>query len=174
MTTYSLTPSPVGELMLVGDGERLRGLYMEEHRRGPLVDPAWRRDDGAFAAARAQLAEYFAGERRAFDLDLDPVGTEWQLRVWDALRRIPYGETASYGELAASVCTPAAARAVGAANARNPISIVVPCHRVVGASGLLTGYAGGVERKRWLLDHERGALALALAKGARHLHVRAA
>jgi methylated-DNA-[protein]-cysteine S-methyltransferase len=162
MTTYTHIPSPVGELLLVGDGSVLSGVYMEEHRRGPAVDPAWQRDDSAFPDARAQLAEYFAGERREFDLALDPVGTAWQRRVWDELTRIPYGQTASYGELAAIVCTPAAARAVGAANARNPISIVVPCHRVVGAAGRLTGYAGGVERKRWLLDHERGALGLEL------------
>ena len=158
MTTYSTHASPVGELLLVGDDEGLRGLYLPEHRRGPQVDPAWRRDDGALATTRAQLTEYFAGERTAFDLALAPAGTPFQLEVWEALRRIPYGGTRSYGELAAELGRPGSARAVGAANARNPISIVVPCHRVVGSAGALTGYAGGVEAKRALLDLERAPL----------------
>ena len=112
----------------------------------------------ALAGVRAQLAEYFAGERTRFDLELAPAGTPFQLEVWEALRRIPYGGTRSYGELAAELGRPGSARAVGAANARNPISIVVPCHRVVGSAGALTGYAGGVEAKRALLDLERAPL----------------
>ena len=109
--------------------------------------------------AEAQLAQYFAGSRRDFDLDLDPAGTDFQLRVWLALRGIPYGQTVSYGEQAATLGEPGAARAVGAANGRNPLSIVVPCHRVVSASGSLAGFAGGVQTKAWLLDHERRVLA---------------
>ena len=109
--------------------------------------------------AEVQLAQYFAGSRRDFDLDLDPAGTDFQLRVWQALRGIPYGQTVSYGEQAATLGEPGAARAVGAANGRNPLSIVVPCHRVVSASGSLTGFAGGVQTKAWLLDHERRVLA---------------
>jgi methylated-DNA-[protein]-cysteine S-methyltransferase len=148
--------SPVGELLLTGDGELLRGLYLPPHRHMPAVDPASRRDDAAFAAARGALAAYFAGERDAFaGLALDPAGTPFQHRVWAALRAIPYGETRSYSELAAALGSPGAARAVGLANGRNPISIVVPCHRVVGADGSLTGYGGGVERKAALLAHER-------------------
>lgn len=109
--------------------------------------------------AEVQLAEYFAGTRRTFDLDLDPAGTEFQLRAWTALRAIPYGQTISYGEQAAGMGEMRAARAVGAANGRNPLSIVVPCHRVIAASGALTGFAGGLGTKAWLLDHERAVLA---------------
>jgi methylated-DNA-[protein]-cysteine S-methyltransferase len=109
--------------------------------------------------AEAQLAEYFAGTRRTFDLDLDPAGTDFQLRAWNALRAIPFGQTISYGQQAVELGEPGAARAVGAANGRNPLSIVVPCHRVVAASGALTGFAGGLDTKAWLLDHERTVLA---------------
>jgi methylated-DNA-[protein]-cysteine S-methyltransferase len=109
--------------------------------------------------AAVQLGEYFAGTRRVFDLDLDPAGTDFQLRAWQALRGIPYGRTLSYGEQAAELGDPGAARAVGAANGRNPLSIVVPCHRVVAASGALTGFAGGIDTKKWLLDHEQAVLA---------------
>jgi methylated-DNA-[protein]-cysteine S-methyltransferase len=105
---------------------------------------------------QAQLAEYFAGERRAFDLPLAPQGSGFQVEVWRALLRIPYGETCSYGDIARVVGRPAASRAVGAANGRNPIPIIVPCHRVIGSNGSLTGYGGGLPVKRWLLDHERG------------------
>jgi methylated-DNA-[protein]-cysteine S-methyltransferase len=154
MTTFSTLDSPVGELLLVGDDDGLRGLYLPEHKRGPQPAPHWRRDDAALTMAREQLGEYFAGRRTEFDLDLDPVGTPFQLEVWDALREIPYGETISYGQLAAIVGRPSAARAVGAANGRNPISIVVPCHRVVGSTGTLTGYAGGVAVKERLLALE--------------------
>ena len=158
MTTYSTFKSPVGELLLVGDDDGLRGLYLPDHKRGPHVAAGWRRDDGKLAAVRAQLAEYFAGDRTDFDLPLAPAGTPFQLRVWEALKQIPYGETRCYGDLAKQLGRSGAARAVGAANGRNPISIVVPCHRVVGAGGALTGYAGGVVVKRTLLDHERRSL----------------
>jgi methylated-DNA-[protein]-cysteine S-methyltransferase len=155
---YTTIPSPLDDLLLVGDDEGLAGLYTVEHRGGPAVGPSWVRDPAPFVEARAQLEAYFAGELEEFDLRLAPRGTPWQLRVWEALRAIPYAATASYSEIAARVCTPAAARAVGHANGRNPLSVVVPCHRVVGADGRLTGYGGGLERKRWLLDHERRAL----------------
>jgi methylated-DNA-[protein]-cysteine S-methyltransferase len=149
--------SPLGELTLVSDGEALTGLYMTEHRHRPQLPPATGDDDRVLAQARDQLAEYFAGERREFDLPLRPAGTPFQQSVWAALREIPYGETAGYGELAARLGRPGAARAVGLANGRNPISIVVPCHRVIGAAGALTGYGGGLERKRYLLELERSA-----------------
>jgi methylated-DNA-[protein]-cysteine S-methyltransferase len=152
---HALVPSPIGQLLLAGDGEVLGRLYMPPHRHAPEVTGDWVRDDDAYPVARAQLAEYFAGERTAFDLPLAPAGTPWQHRVWAALREIPYGETRNYGEIAAAVGAPGAARAVGHANGRNPISIVVPCHRVVGADGRLTGYGGGLERKQALLAHEQ-------------------
>jgi methylated-DNA-[protein]-cysteine S-methyltransferase len=154
-THYAHASSPVGELLLVGDGEALTGLYFPDHRRGPEVTPAWRRDDPAFASVRAQLDAYFRGELRIFDLPLAPIGTPFQTQVWRALAGVPFGATTTYAQLAAAVGRPAAARAVGAAVGRNPLSIVVPCHRVMGAAGALTGYAGGTDRKRRLLKLER-------------------
>lgn len=162
-TFYDTMDCPLGELLLVGDGRVLTGLYMlPGHRRAPSVASHWRRERGPFERAHSQLSAYFAGELREFDLPLAPAGTPFQLAVWSALRAIPYGETASYGQLAAAVGRPAAARAVGAANGRNPLAIVVPCHRVIGAAGALTGYAGGVERKRALLELELGRSRLAV------------
>jgi methylated-DNA-[protein]-cysteine S-methyltransferase len=155
MTTYATFDSPVGTLLLVGDDDGLEGLYLPDHKRGRTPTDEWRRDDAALAEAKRQLGEYFAGTRTTFDVPLRPAGTPFQREVWEALRRIPYGETRSYGQLAGELGRPGAARAVGAANGRNPISILVPCHRVVGAAGTLTGYAGGVEAKRALLAHER-------------------
>jgi methylated-DNA-[protein]-cysteine S-methyltransferase len=146
---YDTIDSPLGELLLVGDGHALTGLHM-----GAAPDAGWRRDPAAFRAAAEQLGAYFAGELREFDLPLAPLGTPFQRAVWSALRDIPYGRTTSYAELAAAVGRPGAARAVGAANGRNPISIVIPCHRVIGAGGALTGYGGGLPRKRMLLDLE--------------------
>ena len=151
---HNTMESPVGDLLLVGDERRLRGLYMQAGRRPATVGPAWKRADEPFAAAREQLGEYFAGERTEFDLPLAPDGTPFQAQVWEALTRIPYGRTASYGEIARGIGHPSASRAVGMANGRNPISILVPCHRVIGTDGKLTGYAGGVERKRFLLELE--------------------
>jgi methylated-DNA-[protein]-cysteine S-methyltransferase len=154
-TTFHTTiRSPVGELLLIGDGERLRGVYMQEGRRPGAVLPGWRRDPGPFAGVGEQLDEYFAGERTEFDVPLGAAGTAFQQRVWRALTEIPYGVTASYGQIARTIGSPTASRAVGMANGRNPISIIVPCHRVIGAGGKLTGYAGGVERKRYLLELE--------------------
>ena len=161
--TYTVVPSPVGDLLLGGIETRLRRLSFlgAGTKRPPTpLDPHWQRDDGAFPDVRLELNEYFAGTRREFDVELDLIGTEWELKVWNALLQIPYGETRSYGQIAAEVCTPAAARAVGLANGRNPVALIVPCHRVVGAGGTLTGYGGGLERKRSLLDLEAGRLAL--------------
>ena len=154
-TLYTYLRSPLGDLLLFGDEQALRGVYMDAK-----APPGWRRSDEAFAAAGEQLDQYFAGERRDFDLPLDLRGTPFQRRVWQALLTIPYGETRSYGEIAAQIGRPDRPRAVGAANGRNPVSIVVPCHRVIGSDGSLTGYGGGLARKRWLLDHEAGRLAL--------------
>lgn len=157
---YTTFESPLGELLLVNDGKALSGLHMREGRRPVAVEPGWRRAAEPFAAVRAQLREYFDGERESFDIRLSPAGPQFFLRVWDELRQVPYGATISYGELARRVGRPSAARAVGAANGRNPISVIVPCHRVVGADGGLTGYGGGMERKRRLLELESGVLAL--------------
>ena len=154
---HTTIESPVGELLLVGDERRLRGLYMQGGRRAARVAPGWKRADEPFDAVRDQLGEYFAGERTGFDVPLAPLGTPFQEQVWEGLRRIPYGRTASYGDIARGIGHPSASRAVGMANGRNPISIIVPCHRVIGSDGRLTGYAGGVERKRFLLELERGA-----------------
>lgn len=154
---HTTIESPVGELLLVGDERRLRGLYMRAGHRPARVAPGWKRADEPFAAARDQLGEYFAGERTRFDVPLAPPGTPFQERAWEALRGIPYGRTVSYGQIARGIGHPSASRAVGMANGRNPISIIVPCHRVIGSDGRLTGYAGGVERKRFLLELERGA-----------------
>jgi methylated-DNA-[protein]-cysteine S-methyltransferase len=155
---YSLAPTPVGDVLLTADGSRrLSGLYWPEYQRAPKPGVGWQRDDELFADVRVQLTEYFAGERRSFDLDVAAVGTPFQHRVWDALREIPFGSVMTYGDLACHIGRPSAARAVGLANGRNPLSIVVPCHRVVGRGGVLTGYAGGLEVKRRLLAHEGAA-----------------
>ena len=157
---YTTVDSPLGELLLAGDGRALHGLYMQEGRTAITVPRDWARDDEAFAHVREQLDEYFAGGRTEFDLPLAMDGSPFQRSVWQALRDIPYGETISYGELARRVGPPATPRNVGATNGRNPIAVIVPCHRVIGADGSLTGYGGGLERKRLLLDLEAGVLAL--------------
>jgi methylated-DNA-[protein]-cysteine S-methyltransferase len=155
MNIFCYLQSPIGRLMLASDGAALTGLYMEPSRKTQSTD-GWSEDAAAppLAAALRQLTEYFAGTRREFDLPLRLRGTEFQKRVWQELTEIPYGQTWSYGELAKRINNPSASRAVGLANGRNPISILVPCHRVIGADGSLTGYGGGLERKRWLLAHE--------------------
>jgi methylated-DNA-[protein]-cysteine S-methyltransferase len=156
---FAVAPSPVGDLVLTGGHGVLAGCYFT----GPgHTDRSvgLRRDNDAFADAIDQIDEYFAGRRRTFDLYLAPVGTDFQLRVWAALRTISYGETWSYRDLALAVGSPKGYRAVGLANGRNPHSIIVPCHRVIGADGSLTGYGGGVDRKRLLLDLEAGILPL--------------
>lgn len=149
--------SPVGELTLVATGNELSGVYLLEQRHRPVDTVFGIQDHRAFDETRRQLDEYFAGTRRCFDLLLRFNGTSFQQTVWQALRDIPYGETRSYGELARAISRPGAARAVGLANGKNPLSIVVPCHRVLGANGALVGYGGGVQRKRYLLDLERDA-----------------
>jgi methylated-DNA-[protein]-cysteine S-methyltransferase len=162
-TTFIRFPSPVGELLITASDSAITGIYFPSHDRVPKDRAGWQKDTGlgsagaVLAQARQQLTEYFAGSRTTFDLLLDPSGTDFQRRVWDALRTIPYGATTSYGVLARRLGDPHATRAVGAANGKNPIPIVVPCHRVVGAKGELTGFGGGLDRKRWLLEHE-GAL----------------
>ncbi len=159
---YTGIDSPIGELLAVGDGRALHGLYMQEGRTAIAVRPGWKAADEPFADVRAQLAEYFEGRRHVFDLPLAMTGSAFQRRVWRALQEIPYGETASYGELARRIDVPSAARAVGVANGRNPIAVIVPCHRVIGADGSLTGFGGGLERKRLLLELEAGALTLSV------------
>lgn len=150
--------SPIGALTLIANGEALVGLYMEEH--GSARPEAVERSTPLLERAGAQLDEYFAGARRDFDLPLAPRGTDFQRQVWSALRSIPFGATWSYAEVARRIGRPEAVRAVGAANGRNPIGIVIPCHRVVGSDGSLTGYGGGLPRKRWLLAHEGAELPL--------------
>ncbi|HLM09671.1 MAG TPA: methylated-DNA--[protein]-cysteine S-methyltransferase [Thermoleophilaceae bacterium] len=154
---YSTYDSAVGPLLLSGDEEALTGLWFADAtaaRRG------WARDDGRFASERAQLEEFFAGTRSEFEMAMRLDGSPFELDVWAALCAIPYGVTATYGEIAERIGRPGRARAVGAANGRNPIAIVVPCHRVVGAGGKLTGYGGGLDVKRRLLELEGALLAV--------------
>lgn len=155
MNAFTNFDSPIGRLLLTTDGTALTGLYMEISRKAPPT-AGWVEDGAVAPLAETvrQLAEYFAGARREFDLPLRLHGTAFQQRVWRELTEIPYGETWSYGQLAKRIDKPSASRAVGLANGRNPISILVPCHRVIGANGSLTGYGGGLERKQWLLAHE--------------------
>ena len=152
--THTIVDSPVGELTVVAEEGALVGLYFEGHKRRPAADTFGTRTDEGFEPVRQQLKEYFSGERREFDLPLAPQGEDFSRRVWDLLTSIPYGETWSYGELARRLGDPALAQAVGAANALNPLSVLLPCHRVVAADGSLRGYAGGLERKRFLLALE--------------------
>jgi methylated-DNA-[protein]-cysteine S-methyltransferase len=151
---FTRVPSPVGDLLLAGDERELWAVWIDGQRWAPTIASKWRESPDAFADARRQLDEYFAGERTQFDLPLRMRGTPFQVEVWAALHRIPFGETRTYGELAVQLGRPAAARAVGAANGRNPFCIVVPCHRLIGAGGGLVDYAAGLEVKRWLLEHE--------------------
>ncbi|WLW51158.1 methylated-DNA--[protein]-cysteine S-methyltransferase [Streptomyces sp. YU58] len=154
---HTVIDSPYGPLTLVADDGVLCGLYMTDQRHRPPEESFGPRDDlPAFGEAADQLKAYFAGELKDFTLELRLHGTPFQRTVWDQLRRIPYGETRSYGQLADALGNPAASRAVGLANGKNPVGIIVPCHRVVGADGSLTGYGGGLDRKRRLLDFERG------------------
>lgn len=159
--------SPIGELLLVADDTALCGLFVADDEHFPSNLPPWavgeghdpRRAEAVLALARAQLEEYFAGGRTVFDVPLRLHGTAFQQSVWRALLDVGHGETTSYGELARRIGRPSASRAVGGANGRNPVSIIVPCHRVVGSTGALTGYGWGTGRKRWLLEHERGGVA---------------
>ena len=171
MNIFCYVDSPIGRLMLTSDGAALTGLYMNLYRNKPSKLPGLGDDwiqnatiDPLPAAAR-QLKEYFAGKRREFDLPLRMEGTEFQQRVWRELTKIPFGETRSYGQLAKRLNNPNGSRAVGLANGRNPIAIIVPCHRVIGADGSLTGFGGGLDRKEWLLTHEGQPVTSELAFG---------
>jgi methylated-DNA-[protein]-cysteine S-methyltransferase len=156
---YTILDSPVGALILTSNGEAINGLFMEKHKGGPKPIGDWIRDDAPFREAADQLMGYFAGKLTEFDLPLATGGAPFQQRVWAELRKIPYGSTVSYGELARRIGSPKASRAVGAANGDNPISIIIPCHRVIGSNGKLTGYGGGIERKKFLLEFEAETLA---------------
>lgn len=160
MITYAELDSPVGELLLIAEENELLGLYFARMSHAPAPAREWRRDAGAapIRSAAEQLAEYFAGDRRAFDVPFRFArATPFQFRVWQQLARIPFGETISYAQLARAIDAPQAVRAVGTAVGRNPISIIVPCHRVVGSNGSLTGFAGGIPAKRELLRLESAA-----------------
>ena len=171
MTISVRFPSPVGELILTASETALTGVFFPTSRHVPPLHDVERgsggevlRGDGIdhsiLARTRDQLSEYFAGTRTSFDLALDPRGTPFELRVWQELRAIPYGATRSYSDIARRLGDPRSTRAVGAANGKNPIPIIVPCHRVIGAHGELTGFGGGIDRKRWLLEHEGALLPL--------------
>ncbi len=153
---YTVVDSTIGELLLVGDGRALLGVEFDlGEGHAERVRPDWVADRAPLADAAEQLQAYLAGERTVFDLRVAIGGSDFQRRVWELLAEIPYGHTTSYGRIAARLGRPSASRAVGLANGRNPLPIVLPCHRVVGASGALTGYGGGLDRKRWLLDLEQ-------------------
>jgi len=170
---FQVVPSPLGNILLAGDGQGLRSLDFELGRRGRVPIPAeWELDESFPLLRRAadQLRAYFQGRRRSFSIPLAPVGTPFQQRVWAALQRIPFGETITYGELARQAGRPRAIRAAGAANGRNPISIVIPCHRVLGKDGSLTGYGGGLAKKRALLELEGARVPGNLRPGLSRVH----
>jgi methylated-DNA-[protein]-cysteine S-methyltransferase len=152
---YDTIESPIGRIVLAGSGESLSFVGLPESRNPIVIPGEWKRDPEAFAEARQQFAAYFSGSLREFSLRLSPQGTEFRQRVWQALCTIPYATTISYAELARRIGNPKASRAVGLANGANPLSIIVPCHRVIGANGSLTGYGGGLKAKQFLLDLER-------------------
>lgn len=156
MTRYIRFVTPLGTLFATAIGASLTGIYFEGGRHAPAISSGWREDpySSPLRECAEQLADYFAGKRQCFDLPVMPRGTPFQERVWREIARIPFGETITYAELAARAGAPGSARAAGAATGRNPLSIVVPCHRVVGTDGSLTGYAGGIERKTRLLEIE--------------------
>jgi methylated-DNA-[protein]-cysteine S-methyltransferase len=153
-TFFSTVPSPVGRLTVVGEGDDLVGLYFDKDPLAAKMRATGVKDDGRLRSTVVQLEEYFAGTRTRFDLSLVPSGTAFQKKVWSALVQIPFGATATYGEIARAISRPDASRAVGGANHRNPIAIIIPCHRVIGTDGSMTGYGGGLPRKRILLDLE--------------------
>lgn len=154
-TCFTEIDSPVGLLYVRGNDECVTGLFMPNHKHWSGPEEGLRRSDDSFKGIREQLAEYFAGDRQEFDIPVELDGTPFQQRVWEQLTTIPFGQTISYAELARRVGNPTATRAVGAANGRNPVSILVPCHRVIGSHGSLTGYGGGLHNKEWLLNWER-------------------
>jgi methylated-DNA-[protein]-cysteine S-methyltransferase len=155
MTRYTTVESPIGALLVARDDVGITALLLPHGRRPARPAPDWVRDDGAFDDVRGELAEYFAGTRTSFDVPLHMIGSGFQRRVWTELLSIPCGATTSYGAIADAIGAPGAARAVGLANGQNPIAVIVPCHRVIGANGSLTGYGGGLPMKKWLLAHEQ-------------------
>jgi methylated-DNA-[protein]-cysteine S-methyltransferase len=157
---YARMESPVGKLLMAADDQGLRLVSFESSKRAASVQPDWREDKAPFAEVICQLQAYFSGELKAFDLPLAPEGTEFQLLVWNSLRRIPYGETISYAQLAQNIGNPKAVRAVGLANGCNPIPIIIPCHRVIGSDGSLTGFGGGLPNKKKLLALESRQMSL--------------
>jgi methylated-DNA-[protein]-cysteine S-methyltransferase len=167
MTSYTVIDTPIGEMLLVAENDdgaaSLAGAYLVGQRYEREVGPDWIRDAAAFADIEKQFDAYFDGTLTSFDVQFKVRGSEFQRRVWRALVDIPYGRTCTYGELAARVADRSKTRAVASAVGHNPLGIVLPCHRVIGADGSLTGYAGGLERKRWLLDHEARVAGLTLA-----------
>lgn len=156
---YTWTDSPIGRIMLSGDEEGLSRVQLDTEVRGVTPDEGAVEDSALFHDAVEQFKAYFAGELKQFELKLNPQGTSFQQRAWLELRKIPYGQTITYGEQARRLGDPKACRAVGAANGKNPLGIIVPCHRVVGSTGKLTGFAGGIDAKAWLLQHESGLFA---------------
>ncbi len=152
---YSYTDSPIGRLLLAGTADALKVIGFSSGNKARGAETGWERYDAPFAGVKRQLGEYFAGERQSFELELAPEATAFQAQVLAALRTIPYGETRSYQDVAVAIGKPKAVRAVGGANGNNPIPIVIPCHRVVGSNGALTGFGGGLDTKRFLLDLER-------------------
>jgi methylated-DNA-[protein]-cysteine S-methyltransferase len=158
--SYTRIESPVGKLLLAGDEQGLRQVSFESSKRAAAVQTDWREDRAPFAEVMRQLRAYFGGELKIFDLLLAPEGTEFQLLVWNSLRKIPYGETISYGQLALNIGNPKAVRAVGLANGCNPIPIIIPCHRVIGSDGSLTGFGGGLPNKKKLLALESRQMSL--------------
>lgn len=162
---YSYMDSPIGELLLAGNGDTLQLLGFPEGKMAHRHEDSWQRLDSPFVEVRRQLDAYFAGELQEFDLPLAPLGTPFQQSVWGALRSIPYGITRSYGEIATQVGNPKAGRAVGAANGRNPIPIIIPCHRVIGSTGKLTGFGGGLPVKESLLQLEQRHRSFQLVSG---------
>jgi len=155
---FDYLETPIGSLLLAGDGNCLVELGFPHGKAARRHDPDWIQDDQPFGEVKRQLLEYFAGERRVFDIPLAPQGTEFQQQVWTALTSIPYGATITYGELARRIGRPKASRAVGAANGRNPIPVIIPCHRVIGSSGKLVGFGGGLDTKQSLLRLERNTV----------------
>lgn len=151
---YDQMPSPIGPLFLVADDEGLREVRLELDRCLQTPLDSWLHSPQKLAEVRRQLEAYFAGQRQTFDLPLKPLGTAFQQCVWQALTTIPYAATTSYGRISQQIQRPKASRAVGAANGRNPIPIIIPCHRVIGSNGTLTGFSGGLAAKQWLLEHE--------------------
>ena len=151
---YTTLESPVGTLLLAGDSQALRMVSFQSSKHAEPPQADWKQDKAPFAEVIRQLRAYFRGERKEFDLPLAPEGTEFQLRVWNRLRTIPYGETISYAQLAERIGNPKAVRAVGLANGSNPIPIIIPCHRVIGSDGSLTGFGGGLPTKKMLLELE--------------------